>query len=570
MKVYKLTFLLIPLLFWACANRVPPTGGPKDTDPPKLLGSIPKNGSTNVRTREITLLFDEQVVLKNIKKELLITPRIESDYTYKTKKNTIILNLEEPLDSATTYTFNFREGVVDITEGNPAQDLILAFSTGNILDTLQIKGQVTDLFTEKPQEDVIVGLYVATDTLDLFNSPPYYLAQTNKQGEYTFRNLKASSYKIFAFDDKNNNLTCQSDRESYAFLDSLIVLDSNYVARPLRLQTLNVDTLQLKRTRSSGHYFYVIPNKGLVSATIKAANDSTLWYSYGEGRKEIKLYNTFPINDSLLVNLSMTDSIYQTSIDSFYLSFPETQRSYDPYEAKVTNLIVSPEIKQVRFSVTATKPILKLLTDSIHIALDTLLQIPFDSTWNITPNETSTHFDFKNTLPNVYLDSIGQNTLQTDKSSAKRGFTIPDKQNTKPKSTAVYSLVFPKATFLSIEKDSSKHSVIQLKPRYSKDFGILAGSITTDKPHFTVQLLTKDYKVVDEKIDPGKSYKFTYVDPGDYFLRILIDENNNGRWDPGNILRDELPEPIFIYKDSEGTSKTTIRANWELTFDLSF
>ena len=571
MKLSKLFYFATIITIWGCANRVPPKGGPKDTDPPKLLGSIPKTGSTNVSGQDITLLFDELVVVKNIKKELLITPRIESEYTYKTKKNTIILSLEEPLDTATTYTFNFRDAIVDITEGNPAIDLIIAFSTGNILDTLQLTGEVIDLYTEKPQEDVIVGLYKPNDTLDLFNSPPYYLAQTNKKGAYTFRNIKADDYKLYGFKDKNNNLMCESDREAYAFLDSLILLDSNYVANTLKLQQLNIDTLQLKRTRASGKYFYAVANKGLTSAKLKPTNDSTIWYSYGDGRKEIKIYNTFNSKDSLLVELTMSDSLYQTKTDSFYVSYPESQRSFDEFKVSTSEVVLTPENKKIEFEINATKPIRYELTDSIYIAQDTLAQIYFDSTWNISYNETKTELTLSNYLPKAYLDSL--NISPTNQSSANRGARIEPTASKQPiakqKSNTNYQLIIPKATFISIESDSSELNESKLKPSYSKDFGMLMGSITTEKSNYTIQLLDKNFKVVDEK-KSGTNYKFSFVPPGEYSLRILIDENKNGRWDTGNILLNQLPEPIFIYKDAEGKSKTTIRANWELTLDLTF
>lgn len=572
MKLNRFVFVVSILTIWSCANRVPPSGGPKDTTPPKLLGSIPKSGSTNVKTQDITLLFDELVVIKNIKKELLITPRIESDYTYKTKKNTVILTLEEPLDSATTYTFNFRDAVGDITEGNPVKDLIIAFSTGEVLDTLELSGDVADLFTEKPQNEMIVGLYKANDTLDLFNSPPYYLAQTNKKGAFTFRNIKSDSYKLYAFHDKNNNLICESDREGYAFQDSLIKLDSNSVAKTLKLQKLNIDSLELKRTRSSGKYFYAVTNKGLVSAKLAPSNDSTLWYSYGDGRKEIKLYNTFNIADSLLIQLTMMDSLYQTKIDSFYISFPETQRSSDEFKLNSSDILVSPEKKEIQFKVNATKPLKIVNSDSIHIAIDTIANINFDSTWNISFNNTKTEFTFKNTLPEAYLDSIDR----TEPTAFANRSARPDPSTergpvgkTKTTSKSTFNLIIPTSTFISIESDSSQQIESQLKPRYLKDFGILMGSISTQYHNYSIQLLDKDFNVIEEK-GPAKNYKFSFIPPGDYSLRILIDENNNGRWDAGNILLNLLPEPIFIYKNAEGTSKTSIRANWELTLDLAF
>lgn len=567
MNLHKLLYFFVPLLIWSCANRVPPSGGPKDKDPPKLIGSIPKDGSINVKGKEISLLFDEQVVVKNITKELLITPRIDFDYTYKTKKNTIIISLEEELDTATTYTFNFRDGIVDITEGNPAQDLILAFSTGPVLDTLQITGMVQDLFTEKPVKDVIVGLYNASDTLDLFNSPPYYLSQTNKKGQFIFRNLKSDDYKIYAFVDKNKNLMCQSDREMYAFQDSIIALDSNKIIKPLKLQYMNMDTLVLKRTRTSGQYYLAVANKALIDVSLTASNDSTLWYALDKEQKEIKIYNTFSIKDSLLVNLTLTDSLYQTVVDSFYLSFPESQRPYDKYETNLVDLQVRPEEKSIKYTITTNKPSRIEYPDSIVLTLDTLAVANFDSTWNIQANSTQTEFKLSNYLPKNYLDSLGY----TSKSSSARTVTQESKmpESGQRKRNLTYKLVIPKATVLSIESDSSSTMEAKLSPAYAKNFGELKGTIQTKYSNYRIQLLDKSYNVLDETSE-GSTYIFRYISPGDYLIRIIIDANENGRWDPGNIYLNQLPEPIFIYKDEEGKSKTTIRANWELTLDLTF
>ena len=574
-----LTAILIALVWGGCANRIPPTGGPKDETPPILIASIPKDGNTNVKTSELTLLFDELVVAKNIKKELLITPRIEFDYEYKVKKNAIILTLEEHLDSATTYTFNFRNSIVDITESNPAENLVLAFSTGAILDTLQLKGNINDLLTEKPIDKLIVGLYKSDDTLNLFNSPPYYLAQTDKNGNYLFRNLKPEEYTLNAFADANNNLICETDREAYAFTNSTVKIDSNIVADTLKLQSLNIDTLQLKRTRNSGQYFVAVANKYLTHLELKTTNDSTLWYSLDKDQKEIKIYNTFSLKDSLMVQLSMTDSLNTNAIDTFYLKFPESTRNYDEYKMDLKELEVYPESKRISFKVSTTKPSRIIYEDSIRIKVDTLGPIQFDSTWNISINKNHTEFEFINYLPKSYLDSISTASSEEDNSRGKtidrndlgnkpnRGAT--EKSTTKSASTLNYQLEVPFATFQSIEADSSKHKELKLSPNYNKDFGILMGVITTEYSNYFIQLLTTDFKLVQE-ITPTTKYKIRHIKPGEYLVRIMIDTNNNGKWDPGNILLNQLPEPVLIYKNETGNSKTTIRANWEITLDLKF
>jgi len=574
----KLIISIAIILIWsACANKVPPTGGPKDETPPTLVGSIPKDGNTNVRSTEFTLLFDELVTVKNIKKELLITPRIDFDYEYNIKKNTVIVSMEEPLDSATTYTFNFRNAIVDITENNPAEELILAFSTGPILDTLELKGNINDLFTEKPVENLVVGLYRSNDTLNVFNSPPYYVGQTDKKGNYIFRNLKPAEYTINAFADVNNNLMCETDREIYAFLDTSINLDSSMVADTMKLQSLNVDTLQLKRTRNSGQYFIAVTNKYLTDLELYAFNDSILYYSLGTDQKEIKIYNTFSIKDSLMVEISMTDSLNTHAKDSFYLKFNESTRKYDEYEIKVSDLKVRPEKRSINFSVKTSKPSTLAFIDSLRIKVDTLGYIPFDSTWNITINKSRTEFELSNYLPKAYLDSIRTTDQSSTVNSGSDKKEPSDKlsarsasaENPRSVSKLNYNFEIPFASFQSVESDSSKTKIIKLDPKYTKDFGILLGEITTTFTHYTIQLLDKDYKLIQQK-EASNKYQFNYIVPGDYIIRIMIDTNKNGKWDAGNILLNELPEPIIIYKNEDGNSKTTIRANWEISLDLKF
>ncbi len=577
-----LTAILIVLIWGGCANRVPPTGGPKDVKPPELIGSIPKNGNINVRSTEITLLFDELVVTKNIKKELLITPRIDFDYEYQTKKNTIILTLEEPLDSATTYTFNFRNSIVDITEANPAENLVLAFSTGSILDTLQLAGNINDLFTQKPVENLVVGLYKANDSLNLFNSPPYYLAQTDKKGNYLFRNLKPAEYILNAFADANNNIICESEREPYAFTNSSIKLDTTLIADTLKLQALNIDTLELKRARSSGQYFTAVASKYLTDLTLKAKNDSTIWYTLDKEHKEIKIYNTFKIKDSLLVELSMVDSINSHVKDTFYLKFPASERKYDEYKIGQSQLKVFAESKKISFIINTSKPSHFISEDSLAITLDSLATIPFDSTWNIAVNATSTEFKFSNTLPQTYLDSIATTTATKTEGSKgklelKGGEEMKDnnalegkKENKKQaRSPSNYSLTIPFASFISIENDSSKLIENTLTPLYNKDFGILMGTITTEHTHYFIQLLNPKFELIRE-ITQADKYKISHIKPGEYIIRIVLDSNKNGIWDAGNILLNELPEPIFIYKNEDGISKTTIRANGEISLDITF
>ena len=57
-----------------CAKRGTITGGLKDTIAPKMVNSLPKNFSTNFTGKEIKISFDEYIKLKEINKQLIISP----------------------------------------------------------------------------------------------------------------------------------------------------------------------------------------------------------------------------------------------------------------------------------------------------------------------------------------------------------------------------------------------------------------------------------------------------------------------------------------------------------------
>ncbi|MFT7036812.1 MAG: hypothetical protein ACJA2S_005352, partial [Cyclobacteriaceae bacterium] len=62
-----------------------------------------------------------------------------------------------------------------------------------------------------------------------------------------------------------------------------------------------------------------------------------------------------------------------------------------------------------------------------------------------------------------------------------------------------------------------------------------------------------------------KTYSFSGLDAGNYQIRIIVDNNNNGQLDIGNILDRTKPEEIVYYYDQLNKTKTiTLKKNWEI------
>ncbi|MFZ8501859.1 Ig-like domain-containing protein, partial [Staphylococcus aureus] len=65
---------IISICDTGCANIIPPGGGARDTIPPVLIASLPKDSATNVNTNRIILTFNEYVEVKDAQQQLIVSP----------------------------------------------------------------------------------------------------------------------------------------------------------------------------------------------------------------------------------------------------------------------------------------------------------------------------------------------------------------------------------------------------------------------------------------------------------------------------------------------------------------
>ncbi len=568
-KLLRLSLPFVVLFAWSCANRVPPTGGPKDKKPPKLLHSVPTSGDRNFRGRLLALEFDEYIQANKFKDQLIITPRINGSYTYKIRKRTVLIEFDSAFAPNTTYTLNFREAIVDITEKNPARDLVIAFSTGDHLDTLTLSGQVNDLLTDLPAKDVTIGLYPEDDTLDIFSGQPYYFTRTNKGGHYEFGYLKQGRYRLYAFADNNKNLTCQSRNEPYGFLPAPIAIDTNTIADTLYLVQLNIDSLKITRTRSSGRYFLVSANKYITDTRLQAANDSILYYRYTDNHKTLKFYKTFDVPDSLAVYATLTDSAGFVVQDTFYVQFPETNRRPDEFKVNYSKPHASKTYRYLKGTISFAKPLTHINPDSIYIRYDSLEFYPLKESIELRYDTANLKLYYHSPIPAAIFDSLEQRQKKVQNKNLAKPTAGRDLSSMQGKARGRYELVFATGTFISVEQDTAEAYTKELQFTEASQFALLTGKVNASQPYYIIQLLNNKYKVVEEEKNVSE-YTFKEIPPGEYMLRVLIDSNGNGRWDAGNILRNQLPEPVIIYHDEAGNRKTALRANWEVQIDLQF
>src|SRR5436190_18077776 len=193
-KLRLLYFIPVAFMFFSCATQIPPTGGDKDTIPPKVLKLVPDSFSTHFKSNNIAITFNEYIQLQNLNEQLVISPPLSSMPDVSVKNKTLFIHINDTLKQNKTYTFNFGNAIRDNTESNPVENFQYVFSTGAAVDTEKVTGKILNAFTMEPENKVTVMLYdVPSDSFPYLDNPSYF-SRTKEDGTFIIKNISKGSY----------------------------------------------------------------------------------------------------------------------------------------------------------------------------------------------------------------------------------------------------------------------------------------------------------------------------------------------------------------------------------------
>lgn len=526
-----LVVLILALVFAQCARTTQPNGGPKDIAPPQLVTSNPVNGQKNFKGKHIELEFDEYLKLKDPKEEILITPTAGPETKFTVRKNKFTIIPQYDWRDSTTYSIAFREGIQDLNEGNAADNLHLAFSTGNIIDSLQIFGSIDEAFTEKIPDKITIAAF-QLDTFDIFRHKPTYFTKANKKGKFSIQNLKPGQYYLYAFEDKNKNFKVDSKSEKFGFNITPVILPANTDSVKLSIFRCDSRNAKVTSVRNAKTVSTIRFNKSVSTAKLSA--DRPLLYSFGDNNGEIVIQKDFDIVDSILVKIHTLDSIQNSLDTAVYIKITDSKVIDEKLKFSDWKIEFDLENNQLKLESYSNKIIKAVTFDSIYIQIDTT------------------------TIQQISAADYNFDTLRK-KITITKQLNISKDETQRPNPV----LIFGKAAFISINNDSTKAQQKDIKIPKSTEVGFFSVEIKTEKPHFTVSLLTSANAKIQSFSDQ-KKYTFKNIPSGEYKLLIHIDDNNDRIWNPGNFLKYIQPEKVFLYKFLGKKYTEPIRANWEV------
>ena len=532
----NLVYILFSLIIlFGCAKRGTPTGGPKDSIPPILVNASPKLNSTNFDSEEIRLTFDEWIKLDKVQDQLIISPPLEkSSYEIKplsgvTKK--VFLKFLDSLAPETTYTINFGNSIQDNNENNPLTFFSYTFSTGETIDSLYIRGNTKDAFSQESDEFISLQLYrvdsLFKDSI-IFKDKPTYISNTLDSTNYKFQNLKEGKYLLIALKDVDNNYFFDPFYDKIGFLDSLITLprDSVIDLKLFKEETEIIwDKPHFINSEKIGFGYYGKLNLDKIKIESNIPDSVNYVFIKEKETDTLNLWLSRNSFDSLNFSLIETDTIKLTTV--------KFDRKRD---SLIDSLNVSPKTVNVihlkeSFKISSNIPLNKIEDSLITIRdIDSLI-IPFTTSINDRLDEIDIDFEV---------------SPSDDYSIFIKPRAIKDIRGT--------------------ENDTLQYNVVS---QTLEDYGnVFLDVITNNDSKYILHLIDSSSNIIREfnNVNSNSTIIFDYIRPGKYTFRLIEDINSNDIWDTGNYLKQVQPEPVYYFP-----SELDVRANWDLneTFNLN-
>lgn len=593
-SVKQLRLLLVMVaaaVMVACANMGRPEGGPRDELPPVYVRSNPAMGQLNFNGNKITVDFDENIQLDDAMNKIVVSPAQRNTPAISSNGRRVTIELRDTIIPNTTYTIDFADAVKDLNEGNVLDGFAMDFATGDTIDTLRISGMVFEARTLEPAQGMLVGVYSNTSDTAISTLPFERITKTNQLGQFTLRNLKAGSYRVYALNDINRDYHWDRS-EDVAFYDVTI--------SPTSEPTVVTDTL----TRSTGERDSLVTR----NATRFLPDDLLLtWFNEGYTSQYLKDYKRPERNKITFQFGAKSDTLP-------ILRLLNTHRAGDEISTWST-LDASPTLDTLTYWISDTSLVSldSITIEATYLRTDTLDNLTWGTDtlkFNMRPekkkkekkkkndeeedsippvphmelrissgNSQDLHkgltltagtpiqrFDTTAVKLEIQVDTLWYNIVPPSFSRPEplhpMVFTAPYKWEEGSK----YRLTIDSAAVVDIYGLDNVQLVHEFTTKKSEDYSAISFNVSgLDGRKGIVEVLSSSDKPVAAAPVNGSLATIQYLSPGTYYARLFIDANDDGEWTTGSIADSIQPEEVYYYPKKINLKKNwTIEQSWNI------
>lgn len=518
-----LLIVLVFVIIISCAKKGRPEGGPKDEKAPIMVIAKPPYKTTYFDKKNIKIQFNEYIVLKNLMKQLVVSPPLKYPpiITPQGRPSKYInIKILDTLKANTTYTFNFGNAIQDNNENNKLESFKYVFSTGNYIDSLKLKGNITTAFNKEKLKNINVLLYrldsAYTDSV-VYKKKPNYVTSSLDSTNFEFTNLRAGKYILLALKEASNDYIFNSKTDKIGFYkDTILLPKDTLISTPIRIFR-QAQPYRFKRAKE------VVKGK--------------IQFGY-EGTKEtikVELLSKVPASFKSF-------SAYEKEKDTLNYWFT-------PIDQDSLNFIVTNK-KNID---TITVRLRKKKIDSFAIASKISRTLLLNDTLFLSTHNPITSFD------KTKFSLIDKDTIAVAFKIAKQGINKLAFLFKKTPSMSYKLDVLPKG-IIDLYETTNDTLSYQFRTLTVEDYGniILDVKKKTTYP-VIIQLLNNEEVVKTKYIDASQKIVFELLEPKEYKIRAIIDNNNNNVWDTGNFLLKQQPEKVIYFE-----TIFKLRANWDI------
>lgn len=594
-QLYYILLTVVICLLSSCAKMGQPDGGWYDETPPRILGASPADKATEVTDHKMYIYFNEFIKISDATQKVVVSPPQMEAPDIKDAGKRIIIDLKDSLKANTTYTIDFSDAISDNNEGNPLGNYTYSFSTGTEIDTMEVSGYVYEAENLEPIKGILVGLY---DNLadSVFRKEPFQrVSRTDSRGRFVIKGIKPGNYRVYALMDADGNYLYNQKSEKIAFSRDIIVPS----CKPdIRQDTIWRDSLHIENIMQVPytHFFpddivlrafaEVQTDRFMMKNEREKANRFTLVYSYGDDdlpvirglnfdaenafvveATEKKDSITYWLRDTLLVNQDtlrmevqyhatdtagmlylQTDTLTLLSKEPYAKRLKQQEKEYNEWKKKQEKA----EKRGDPFETEMPAPPLSIgMTFAGDIDPDKNPVLSFDTPLAVA-DTSKIHLYSKHDTLWYRSPFIVREKLNAPRTYEVIGEWRPDVE---------YSLEIDSAAFVdiygSVSDAAKKGFKVKSNDAYSTIFMTLDGM---RGKNVVAQLISSTDAVMKEVRTQTGNAEFFYVNPNTYYLRIFVDENNNGKWDTGNYDEGRQAETIYYYP-----SKIECKEKWDFT-----
>ena len=599
----KLLYIFcIACVIVSCARMGSPDGGWFDDDPPVVLGSDPVEKATNIKTKKVTIFFDEFIKLEDASSKVTVSPPQLEMPEINAKGKKIVVELMDTLKENTTYTIDFSDAITDNNEGNPLGSYTFSFSTGDQIDTLEVSGYVLDASNLEPVKGILVGLYDDLADSAFKTKPMIRVSRTDSRGHFVVKGIAPGTYRAYALKDVDGDFRFTQKAEMIGFNHETFVPSSK---PDTRTDTIWRDSLHIDAFKQTP-YTHFLPDditllaftqlqtdRFLLKSERKEAEKFSLFFSYGHPELPVikglnfKSDSAFVIEttekqdtihywlrDTMLINQDtlrmevsymMTDSLGQLvsqtdTIESLPKVFyekrlKEQQKEFDKWQKDQEKKKKRDEKYDSVYPAKVLKPDYKVAQ-----SMDPDNKVTIEMPVPLARCDTA-GIHLYSMIDSVWYEAPF--TFQPVPYQLRKYEVLADwHPNTE------YSFEVDSAAFEDIYGHVSDRFKQGIKVKSLDEYSTLTLNLSgvIDSLPLRVQLLNNSGAKVKEIVAANSVAHFDHVAPGKYYVSAYVDANDNGIWDTGNYDEDLQAESVYFYpREIECKAKWDVTQSWNLT-----